>query len=120
MKQLSRLATVAICAAIAGAAVADTPPPTSSMAMSATTRDAKHAKSAKAVKPTEMTCEEFLSYDEVTRPEIVFLSEGLKGKAKAKDTVVDVDRIHTLVPVLIEDCKNEPKASFWQKLKSRF
>lgn len=116
MKKLALFSTVLVGAAIAGAATADTPSTTNSMAMSAKT----HAKSAKAVKPTEMTCEEFLSYDEVTRPEIVFLSEGMKGKAKAKDTVVDVDRISTLVPVLVEDCKNEPKASFWQKLKARF
>jgi len=77
------------------------------------------AKTTKAVKPTKMTCEEFLSYDEVTRPQIVFLSAGLKGNGKAKDPVVDADRINTLVPGVIEDCRAEPKSSFWQKLKAR-
>jgi len=38
----------------------------------------------KAVKATELTCEEFLSYDEVTRPQIVYWSEGLNGKGKQK------------------------------------
>jgi acid stress chaperone HdeA len=31
--------------------------------------------------------------------------------------VFDVETTNRLVPVLIEDCKQEPKASFWTKMK---
>jgi acid stress chaperone HdeA len=120
MKGLSLLVVAAIGAALSGAVMADAPARTEATEMTAKTNGtAMPAKTARAVKPGKMTCEEFLSYDEVTRPELVFLSEGMQGKGKAKDTVVDVDRINTLVPVVIEDCKNAPKSSFWQKLKAR-
>jgi acid stress chaperone HdeA len=122
MKNHSLLAVVAVGAAIAAAAMAaDIPAKPGATAMMAKTNDtAMPVKTTKAVRPTKMTCEEFLSYDEVTRPQIIFLSEGLQGKGKAKDPVVDVDRINTLIPVVIEDCKDEPKSSFWRKLKARF
>jgi hypothetical protein len=76
--------------------------------------------SAKTIKPMQMTCEEFLSYDEVTRPQIVFLSEGLNGKGKAGDAVFDIERTNTLVPILVEECQREPKTSYWQKMKNEF
>ena len=37
-------------------------------------------QSAKSIKPATLTCEEFLSYDEVTRPQIVYWSEGMSRK----------------------------------------
>jgi acid stress chaperone HdeA len=120
MKKSSLLTAIVIGAASSGAVWADTPAKPEPTAMSAKTGNmAMPAKSTKAVKPAEMTCEEFLSYDEVTRPQIIFLSEGMQGKGKAKDAVVDVDKINMLVPVVIEDCKSEPKSSFWGKLKAR-
>jgi hypothetical protein len=77
-------------------------------------------KPAKAIKPTELTCEEFLSYDEVTRPQIVYWSEGMNGNGKPTEGVIDVERTNRLVPVLVEDCTKEPKSSYWQKLKQEF
>jgi len=119
MKKLSLLAVVAIGAVTSGQVLADAPAKSEPTAMTAKTPGmTMPAKTTKAVKPAEMTCEEFLSYDEVTQPQIVFLSEGLQGKGKAKDAVVDLDRINTLVPVVIEECRSEPKSSFWQKLKA--
>jgi len=120
MKNIALLA-IAMGAAVTGSVVADTPAKTDTTAMTANT-DAKGvpAKAGKSVKPAQMTCEDFLSYDEVVRPQIVFLSEGLNRKGKPEDAVVDVDRINTLVPVLVEDCKKEPQSSYWQKMKARF
>jgi hypothetical protein len=77
-------------------------------------------KSAKAIKPTALTCEEFLSYDEVTRPQIVYWSEGMNRQGKPEDAVIDVDRTNRLVPVLVEDCTKEPSASYWTKMKQEF
>jgi hypothetical protein len=78
------------------------------------------AKPAKAIKPMELTCEEFLSFDEVTRPQIVYWSEGLNGKGKPETAMIDVDLTNRLVPVLVEDCRKEPQTSYWTKLKQEF
>jgi hypothetical protein len=75
------------------------------------------AASTKTVKPASLTCEDFLAFDDVTRPEIVYWSEGLTRKGKPEDAVFDVERTNRLVPVLIEDCGKEPKASYFKKVK---
>ncbi len=108
MKRLPLLA-IGITVLLGTSALADAP-----------TKTTTNAKTVKAIKPTEMTCQEFLSYDEVTRPQIVYWSEGMNGKGKPEDTVIDVDRINTLVPILVEDCTKEPKSSYWQKMKLEF
>jgi len=109
MKTLALLA-IGLTVAIANSVLADTP---AAPAMPT-------PKPIKAIKPTELTCEDFLSYDEVTRPQIVYWSEGLNGKDNPKDAVIDVERINSLVPVLVEDCAKEPKSSYWQKMKQEF
>ncbi len=75
------------------------------------------AKSTAQVKPMTMTCKDFLSYDVVTRPQIVYWSEALKHKGKPEDAVIDVDQINSLVPVLVQDCQRVPRASFWTRMK---
>jgi acid stress chaperone HdeA len=109
MKTLALIA-IGISVAMANCAIADTP-------AKAASPTARSAPPIKTVKPTDLTCEEFLSYDEVTRPQIVYWSEGLNGKGKPEDAVIDIDRINSLVPVLVEDCTKEPKSSYWQKIK---
>ena len=78
------------------------------------------AKPTKAIKPMQLTCEEFLSYDEVTRPQIVYWSEGMNRKGKPETAAIDVDRTNSLVPVLVEECRKEPQTSYWAKLKQEF
>ena len=112
MKNIALMA-IGLSAAVATAAMAATPAMPDKSAMAT-------AKPAKAIKPAELTCEEFLSYDEVTRPQIVYWSEGLNGKGKPEDAVIDVERTNRLVPVLVEDCTREPKSSYWQKMKQEF
>jgi acid stress chaperone HdeA len=112
MRKLALIA-IGLSVAMANYALADTLPKTA-------TTTATGVKPVKAVKATELTCEEFLSYDEVTRPQIVYWSEGLNGKGKPEDAVIDIDRINSLVPVLVEDCTKDPKSSYWQKIKREF
>jgi acid stress chaperone HdeA len=112
MKKLALL-VIGLSAAVATAAMADTPATTDNGAMAT-------AKPVKAIKPAELTCAEFLSYDEVTRPQIVYWSEGLNSNGKPEDSVIDVERTNRLVPVLVEDCTREPKSSYWQKMKQEF
>jgi acid stress chaperone HdeA len=112
MKHVALL-TIGLAVLLASSASADTPAKSDKAAPVA-------AKPAKAIKPMELTCEEFLSYDEVTRPQIVYWSEGLNGKGKPDSAVIDVERTNSLVPVLVEDCRQEPKTSYWTKLKQEF
>jgi hypothetical protein len=89
----------------------------STLAVSALPALAADASSTKAVKPASLTCEDFLAFDEVTRPEIVYWSEGLTRKGKPEDAVFDVERTNRMVPILVEDCSKEPKASYYKKVK---
>ncbi len=116
------LITLGCALTLAGAAIADTTAPvkTAETPVVPEKMTSVTTKPAKAIKPMEMTCEEFLSYDEVTRPQIVFLSEGLNGEGKPNDAVFDIEQTNTLVPVLVEDCQREPKTSYWQKMKNEF
>lgn len=70
------------------------------------------AKANKADPSTKVTV------DEVTRPAIIYWADGVNSRGKAEDAVFDVERTNRLVPVLIEECKTEPKASFWTKVKA--
>ena len=76
------------------------------------------APSAKTPKPAALSCEDFLTFDDVTRPQIVYWSEGLTSKGKPEDAVFDIERTNRIVPVVIEDCSKEPKASYMKKLKA--
>jgi hypothetical protein len=107
------LLAIAISVVLARSAIAEPPAVTDKMAPVV-------VKPTKAIKPMELTCEEFLSYDEVTRPQIVYWSEGMNGNGKPETAVFDVERTNRLVPVLVEDCRKEPQSSYWTKLKQEF
>ena len=77
-------------------------------------------KTAKAANPEKMTCEEFLALEEVLKPKVVYWAEGVNRKGKVEDATFDVETTDRLVPVIIEVCEKEPKASFWKKLKAEF
>jgi acid stress chaperone HdeA len=97
-----------------GPAVAATTPAAAPLATPAA------AAPAKVVKPGKLSCEEFLMYDDVTRPQIVYWSEGAAHKGKGGGEIIDVERTNTLVPILVDDCTRAPKTSFWHKFKSEF
>ena len=73
--------------------------------------------SAHTIKPVRLTCENFLSFDEMTRPKIVYWSEGLLHKDHPDDAVFDLDMTHRLVPFLVEECTKRPHASWWKTMK---
>jgi hypothetical protein len=74
-------------------------------------------KPSKQIKPATMTCEDFLDFDDVSRPAIVYWSEGVNSKGKPEDGVFDIERTNRLVPVLVEECRKEPQTPFWTKVK---
>ena len=71
-------------------------------------------------KPARMTCEEYVVLDDVVKPKVVYWAEGFNKKGKAEDAVVDITATDNLVPILVDECKQTPKASFWEKIKKHF
>jgi hypothetical protein len=71
-------------------------------------------------KPAKMTCEEYVMLDDVVKPKVVYWAEGFNNKGKAKDAVVDIAATDNLVPILVDECQETPKASFWEKIKKHF
>ena len=64
-----------------------------------------------------MTCGEFLLADDETKPEIVYwlATRGLAGKAA---TIIDVDVTDSMVPTLVERCKEAPTTRLTQQMKA--
>ena len=71
-------------------------------------------------KPAKMTCEEYVMLDDVVKPKVVYWAEGFNKKGKAEDAVVDIAATDKLVPILVNECQETPKASFWEKIKKHF
>ena len=102
---LARLAVLAVATmtALAGTALAD-----------------DSAAKSKKLKPSKMTCQDFLELDEVSQPKVIYWAEGFNQKGNTDDVTFDTDTTDHLVPVMVEVCKKEPTASFWKKTKAEF
>ena len=72
---------------------------------------------ASAPRPTKLSCEDFVALDDFVKPKVIYWAEGFTANGKPIDSVVDVDNTDKLVPVLVQECKQTPKASFWTALK---
>jgi hypothetical protein len=75
---------------------------------------------AAAPKPAKMRCDEFVALEDVARPKVVYWAEGFNKDGGSADSVVDIAETDRLVPVLVQECTDEPKLTFWQKLKKYF
>jgi acid stress chaperone HdeA len=76
------------------------------------------AAGAKTVNPPKMTCEDFLALGEDIQPRAVAWLDGYAagGKLKEQDVgEVDVDR---QTEDLVVVCKQDPKVTFWDKVKA--
>ncbi|SDI03049.1 HdeA/HdeB family chaperone [Nitrosomonas sp. Nm132] len=85
-----------------------------------TQKPAATPKTAAIPKPANITCEEFLALDDVLKPKVVYWAEGFNKKDKPIEYVLDVDKTDRLVPVIVIECKETPKLSFWQKIMKHF
>jgi acid stress chaperone HdeA len=75
------------------------------------------AESAK--KPLgKMTCEDFLAVDDAFKPKVVYYAVAYAKGGKPEAAVIDVEGTDALTPMLIEECKANPKESFWKKVKA--
>ena len=109
-KRLTRLAVLALGASTAFA----------STALAGDSSMDGGAAQAKKLKPSKMTCQDFLALDDVSQPKVVYWTEGFNRKGKPDDVIFDTETTDRLVPVVIEECKKEPTASFWKKTKAEF
>jgi hypothetical protein len=83
---------------------------------------AKHASAAPkpaaaAPAPAKMKCSDYVVLDDVVKPKVVYWAEGFDKAGKATDAVVDIDETDRLVPVLVQECKETPKLTLWERIK---
>jgi len=77
------------------------------------------AQSSGAKKPLgKMTCEEFLVLEDTFKPKVVYWAAAYGKGGKPEAAVLDVEGTEKVVPIIVEECKKAPKASFWQKVKA--
>ncbi|MEO6950829.1 MAG: HdeA/HdeB family chaperone [Polyangia bacterium] len=108
MKTTIICAAAGLLLAFAGPAMADK-----------TAKPAKtDAKSTKGMTASKMTCQDFVTLEEVQKPKVVYWAEGLNKKGKVDDAVFDVESTDRLVPVLVESCKLTPTEPFVKKAKT--
>ncbi len=68
----------------------------------------------------KMTCEDFLALDETVQPNLVYFAAAYAKGGEPEAAMLDVEGTEKITPILIEDCKTEPKESFWKKVKAEF
>ena len=73
---------------------------------------------SRKVKPTKMTCQEFMDLSETERPEVAYWLDGYNHGVQQQVAVqVDLQRD---VAVIVVECKPVPKESLWTKIKQHF
>ncbi len=75
---------------------------------------------ANAIDPTRLTCEEFVSLDDTVKPRAIAWLAGYDQAKRVTDEAaveIDVDR---QTDVVVLACKESPKVTLWDKLKSHF
>lgn len=81
----------------------------------------KHAAAAPkpaaaAPAPGTMTCSEFVTYEDTSRPKLVYWAEGFNKQGDATVAEMDIDATDRLVPTLEEDCKATPKLALRERM----
>src|SRR5262245_54058702 len=80
--------------------------------------DVASAQSSSSRKPIrQMTCGEFLRVDDNVKPEIVHWL-AIRGEPRNSSMVVDVDATDSIVPAVVERCKDAPAASLSQTVRT--
>jgi hypothetical protein len=104
MKQIKTLGAFAIVVILTGFALS-------------TPITAANKKTSDTKKPTKMTCEDFLGFDEVARPKLVYWANGYNWWGNQYDPYVDIEETDSLVPFLVQECTKTPKTAFLGKVK---
>jgi hypothetical protein len=68
--------------------------------------------------PTKITCEEFAAQSPEGRARVTAFLDGYSKRGKKVEEVGEVD-VQRELDVLVVSCKEEPKATFWDKVKMK-
>jgi acid stress chaperone HdeA len=79
-----------------------------------------HLPGGKKVKPTKMTCQEFVELDKSVQPEVVYWADGYNKATKVKEGVAEEVDLERDTAIIYEECKQAPKESVWAKIKKHF
>ncbi|MBL8540537.1 MAG: HNS-dependent expression A [Betaproteobacteria bacterium] len=85
---------------------------TLSLAVAAVATTVTAADTKKPV--AKWTCEEFLAFDNQYKPKVIYWAS---AHAKGGRSILDIDGTEKVTPMIIDDCRKAPQASFWQKLQ---
>jgi acid stress chaperone HdeA len=66
-----------------------------------------------------MTCSEFITYNETSKPKLVYWAEGFNKEGDATVAEMDIHATDRLVPTLTDDCRQTPKAKLGDQIRKR-
>ena len=66
----------------------------------------------------KMSCEDFLAVEDTVKPKLVYWAVAYAKGGKPEAAVIDVEATDKITPMVIEECKAQPKESFWKKVKA--
>jgi acid stress chaperone HdeA len=75
-------------------------------------------KSKSTINPKNAKCQDFIALGEAYQPVAAFWVAGHSKTGKIKNGEVDEEFLEQPVATLVEECKAEPTASFYQKTKT--
>ncbi len=65
------------------------------------------------------TCEEFVAIGEEFKPKAIYwASAHARGGKKHKANILNIEGTEKVIPIVIDECTRQPKASFWDKLNN--
>jgi acid stress chaperone HdeA len=68
----------------------------------------------------QWTCEEFLGVEDQSRPKVISWATAYAKGGKPEASVIDIAGIDKLTPIIVDECRKAPKASFWTKVKTEW
>lgn len=75
---------------------------------------------ANAKQASEWTCQDFIDVGDEIQPRVVYWMEGFKKAGKPEFADVGVEDFDRPIAVVVDECKREPKATLWEKIKKVF
>lgn len=76
-----------------------------------------NSKSVEKKALDKITCEQFLAVEDVYQPKVIYWAVAHAQKGKPGNAIVNIEGTEKIIPIVIDACKKEPKASFWDKVK---
>lgn len=62
-------------------------------------------------------CADFLGVEDDFKPKLVYWATAYSKAGKPEAATINIEGTEKVIPIITEDCKKIPQASFWQKLK---